>query len=174
MQQDWSKNLPYEILLKIFIYFSFSAEGDLNKIHILKNVCTNWAQVAQDPKLWHHINILNSLQLSVTKQHTSNKAKDATRFDTKLNKFLNTAVRGNKFDYLSNLDLSSCAYLTCDHLEAILTACNPDVLRTLSLSHCKKVYATKYDTEAVYEKVIADNCPKLTSLNLTGMHVIFA
>jgi len=146
--------------------------GDLNKIKILKNVCRYWGEVAEDPKLWHHVNILTSLLLPVGNQHTPNNIKEAAKFETKLNKFVRIAVMHKKFDYLSNLDLSSCGYLTCDHLEAILAACNSDVLSTLNLSHCKKIYSTKYETEASYEKVIGDSCPKLISLNLTGMHVI--
>ena len=124
------------------------------------------------------MNIVKSLQIPVKQKNSTNKASsiDATKFEKKFYKFIRSAVRENKFQYLENLDLSYLGYFTCDHLESILSECNnsnrSSKLVTLNLAHCKKLYVSKRNAHLnLYENVIADHCPNLISLNLAGMQV---
>ena len=162
---NWSHDIPYEILLKIFTYHAIYAHGDLNKLKILEDVCHYWKNVANDPKLCTIINLSSTLR---TDNLNQNKPVEAAKFDKKINKFLQSAIKSDKFKFCKNLNLSNLYHLTNDHLSKVLTACNTTCLTRLNLSQCKKIQ--KGDSSS-YEKLIIENCCNLTCLNLSGMKV---
>lgn len=168
---NWSHNMPYELLLKIFLYYTDSIRGDMNMLVILQNVCQYWKQVASDAKLWHSVNLSLSLQQPFKHARVSNKMAEAKKFDKRLKKFMSSVYAGNKFQYLERLDLSGLGHLTFENLEDVLSSCNSTVLKTLSVASCKKIYVTKCEESVSFEKLIADNCSNLVSLDLTGMQV---
>lgn len=160
---NWSHDIPYEILLKIFTYHAIYAHGDLNKLKILEDVCHYWKNVANDPKLCTIINLSSTLR---TDNLNQNKPVEAAKFDKKINKFLQSAIKSDKFKFCKNLNLSNLYHLTNDHLSKVLKACNTTCLTRLNLSQCKKIQ--KGDSSS-YEKLIIENCCNLTCLNLSGM-----
>lgn len=157
---NWSHHIPYEILLKIFIYYGYNAHGDLKSFKILQDVCQYWKNVASDSKLWFNINLSLTLQ-AVNKPVEAGKLK-------KLNSFLKSAIELDSFKYCETMNLSDLPHLTHDHLSRILSACSEKVLDHLDLSHCKKIQKGENSS---YEKLIVEKCSNLKWLNLSGMKV---
>lgn len=168
---NWSHNIPYELLLKIFLHYTGTISGNMNMLVILQNVCQYWKQVASDAQLWHSVSLSLSLQQPFKYSRVSNKMAEAKKFEKCLMKFMSSVYAGNKFQYLQHLDLSGLRHLTFENLEAVLSSCNSTVLTTLSVAYCKKIYVTKCEESVSFEKLIADNCSNLVSLDLTGMQV---
>ena len=167
----WSQNISYELLLKIFMYYTKTINGDMNMLVILQNVCQYWKEVASDPKLWHSVNLSLSLQNPFKHSRNSNQAVAAKRFENNLSKFIRSVNLANKFQYLERFDLSGLNNLTFDGLETVLSCCCPTTLKILSLANCKKIYSNKLAETVSFEKLIADRCSNLISLDLTGMMV---
>ena len=178
---NWSNDLPYEILFKIFNYATYSMRGDLTQLHSLRAVCKNWTAVGNDARLWHHVVVSNFFPAKYVEPKTASssiqpKSKLNTQLHTKFNSLLNKLLRSsidgesnNKFRFVIRLDLSYLNCLTCDDLEVVLRNCNSSILRELNLSHCRKLFISAKSLS--YEQVIADYCPNLKSLNLTKMEV---
>ena len=166
-----SDELPYEIMLKIFKYYTVDANGDLNKLKILQNVCKYWKLVGDDPKLWHHIHFSLLFGYAKFKSNELSSKKFSQSFEKKLIKFLKLVAKENRFQYLVNLNLNNTYCLTCDQLDLILCKTKPSMITQLDLSHCKNLHLSKSHVEICFEKIIADYCPNLKSLNLTGMRV---
>ena len=166
-----SDELPYEIMLKIFKYYSVDANGDLNKLNVLKNVCKFWHLVGNDAKLWHHIDFSLLFGYAKFKSNELSSKKFSQSFEKKLVEFLKLVAKEDRFQYLEHLNLNNTYCLTCDQLDLILCKTKPSMITQLDLSHCKNLHLSKSHVEICFEKIIADYCPNLRSLNLTGMRV---
>jgi hypothetical protein len=177
---NWSDGLPYEIMLKIFKFYAHDLNGDLKKLENLK-VCKNWLNVASDNELWYSLNMSKlfndkfSNEFSMHKKSIDTPTKTSQcmilKFEKELNKFFkrtyDPCLNLSKFSFIVKLNLSYLGYLTADMLDEILVNCK--ALLKLNLTHCKKLNISKKNI--VFERSIADRCPNLTSLNLTGLDV---
>ncbi len=182
---NWSNGLPYEILLKIFHYVSKGFDGDVKKLEKLGMVCKYWSYVSIDATLWHNLNMSRMFGYQFTNEKTIyTKNSDLTtspiksnqqnliKFENKMHDLIRISydhMNRNKFQYIVKLNLSFLCYLTCDLFEDILINCNTNLLNQIDLTHCKRINVTKRDL--IFEKCIADRCPNLTCLNLTGLDV---
>lgn len=146
LSNEWSSQLPDEILFKIFKYYSYIVHGDIRKLNTLKLVSKQWRTVASDLRLWHHI--------------------DMSKLCFKLS--IRRVLNAPSFSYLTKLDLNNLKELTCDDLFKVLSRSNAG-LRELNLANCSKIAESKQNLNLL--KIIADLCPYLSVLNLTGMKV---
>ncbi len=149
LSSNWSDVVPYEILFKIFDYYTHTIDGDIRKLNNLKIVCKHWNHVASDERLMHSLNI--------------------SKFNLKAS--IKRLLNQKTFNYLASLNLSNLKDFTCDNLDSILSKCNPIHMKELKLANCEKITVSKINLNFV--KLISDYCPKLTSLDLTGMKVNF-
>jgi hypothetical protein len=184
--------LPYEILLKIFDFTTHtSIKGNIYKLNNLRHVCKFWYSVGSDPRLWHHVHLASfapsnlllstSVLFEVSFKSKENKAKDdlCQKFISKVVKqaasfsFLEkkSASRSN-FKYTKSLNLSLLCYLNCDILQMLLSNFDSNVLKSLNLSFCKRIYMS--NAELNFFSVIGDNCPNLNILDMTGNEIIGA
>jgi hypothetical protein len=195
---NWSVNLPYEILLTIFEYYAMSASGDVNKINDLKKVCKSWSRVADDPKLWRHLNVYSLMPCNLVTTQSPVKASSSSsqsspskanhrklqELTNKFNVQLKRAIKSNmcKLRFIVKLNLSHLVYMTCDDLELLLSNCNGQVLRELNVSHCKRISVSKTSqalnnsTESgseCFERVIGKYCPFLCNLDMSNLDVGF-
>ncbi|CAF0712633.1 unnamed protein product [Brachionus calyciflorus] len=166
---NWADGIPYEILFQIFKLYASNLNGNINELNNLKKVCRNWSTVADDAKLWHNLKfsclldpeLLTNTNDKITINQIINK------IDLKIKSLcLNTQFR-LKFNYIRILNLSDVFYLTCDHLELILSNCNSKNIFDLSLANCKKL--TCSTSNKLFENVIGDYCENLKFLNLSGL-----
>jgi hypothetical protein len=181
--------LPFEILLKIFEYASHtSLYGNIYKLNNLRHVCKYWYSVGSDARLWHRIHLASiapsnlslttSVLFGISFKTKENKAKDeiCQKFVNKVIKralsfsFLDKKGETNRFKFTKILDLSLMCYLNCDMLQQLLSNCDANVLKSLNLSFCKRIYLTNSDLN--FFDVITKYCPKLEALDMTGIEII--
>lgn len=169
---DWADGLPYEILLQIFRYHALmNCNGNMRELNKIKNVCKNWSIVANDAKLWHNLKFSTLLEQEFTSNTTDKITiqQNVFKIETKIKSLCSNADLKANFNYIRILDLSDLYFLTCDHLELILSNCNSKNIFDLSLANCKKI--NNSNENKLFENVIADYCQNLNYLNLSGLLV---
>ena len=196
---DWADGLPFEILVKIFGFYALSLHGHVDKLRNLSDVCRNWQLVSDDASLWRTLRLASLMPVEFASANdtqapqpvpsmSSKVSRDrATRFASLLAKLVSSAERGgqaHKFKHVHALDLSHLSYLTRDSLELVLSACDPQNVKELDVSHCHKINASNGGVCCVdvsgtegeklfFEDLVATHCPMLKKLSLAGLDVSF-
>lgn len=173
---NWSNGLPYEVLYQIFEYIAVQADGDMRQLEQLKHVCKYWFTVGNDPRLCAKL-VLSKLVsgkfvLNPAESHRKEKKFDKREFNlfnVELRRFLFKRDMIEKLKFVQCLDLSNLIYLTCDGLHSILENCNSKLLGELNLAHCQKI--TVSTENRVFEETLANQCPNLLKLNISGQPV---
>lgn len=165
----WSDGLPYELLCKIFRYYMLYADGDMNKLKNLEQVCEYWKKVSQDDTLWFHVVVSKIIQMTKSKfPGLIEKKENLREFESKLNDFY--LKNDAKFRFIVKLDLSHLEYMTGDSLDFILNNCDPNLIEYLNVSACKSISANK--SNKPFEEIIAERCPKIKKLYMSELGVV--
>jgi hypothetical protein len=166
---NWSRRIPYEILLKIFSDFIRRSNGDLRKLDEFKKVCKLWSWVADDAKLYGSVDL--STHSALHNSSLNNKSSvQMNKFAARLRKLLN--LEREKFKFITELNLNRLTCLTYDSFESMLkNYCNSAQLKYLNISNCKKLNhsSLRKDLEPSFERLIGDSCPNLTRLDMSGL-----
>jgi hypothetical protein len=206
--KNWTDHMPYEILFKIFdIHAQANLTGHVAKLGDLGKVCRYWSQVADDDRLWRHLNLYSLMPASLTVEakggangnecHSPTKSSQSpsksgasTGHNRRLNEFhvqLRRIARANsrKLKFVVKLNLSHLVYMTCADLVLLLSFCDGQQVRELSVAHCKRLHVAKCpgdmlsanglsgsDLEGVcFERVIAKHLPFLSRLDMSFLDV---
>lgn len=151
-----------------------NCNGNIRELNKIKNVCKNWSIVANDAKLWHNLKFSSLLEQELTSNTTDKITiqQNVLKIETKIKSLCSNVDVKTKFNYIRILDLSDLNFLTCDHLELILSNCNSKYIFDLSLANCKKI--NNSSENKLFENVIADYCQNLNYLNLSGLMVNYS
>lgn len=141
----------------------------MKQLDNLQNVCKYWSIVSDDSRLWFSVNFACLLKTEYSELKFSNK-KTIQQFDKHLNILVKDLKAKGKFNFIVKLDLSNLVLLNSEQLELILSNCNSDILTGLSVANCKRISHSNKNKN-LFENVIADNCPKLKYLSLSGLDV---
>jgi hypothetical protein len=157
--------LPYEILFQIFEHLTLTTiRGDLTLLDDLRFVCKHWFRVGSDPRLWHHITFSKILRDKSLLDTTG------VSYHNFIQRFITNTINQDKrrFQFIQTLDLSPLSFLTCDTLKLLLENCNPNNnLTSLILAKCEHIYLSDQSDLQVGD-MIAQYCPKLKKLDLSG------
>lgn len=143
----------------------------MKELYMLKKVCRTWSHVANDDKLWQNLKFSSLLDQELNTSSTDKITiqQNVYKIETKIKNLCDNSELKNKFSFIRVLDLSDIHFLTCDHLELILSNCNSKNIIDLSLANCKKI--SNSNNNKLFENVIADYCFNLKLLNFSGLMV---